>query len=157
MLDYILGNAVLSGLIGAVWYVLLAAGLWKMFDKAGEAGWKAIVPFYNVYILFKISWQTSMFWAMILCGLSGAVLYAFGFMNGVEMMIYISYALSIVAAIIKAVLCYNISLAYGHGLGYFIGLYLFDAIFIMVLGFGASRYAGNRYDHSGSQASAMSD
>lgn len=136
--------------IALIWYVLQAIGLWKMFVKAGEAGWKALIPFYNVYILFKLAWQTNMFWALILCSVGGALLYVWALNSGLVMLAYISYALTIVAGIIKAVLCYNISLAYGHGLGYFIGLYLIDPIFIMILGFGSSRYAGNRYENGGS-------
>ena len=27
---------------------------WKLFEKAGEKGWKALVPFYSTYTLFKI-------------------------------------------------------------------------------------------------------
>lgn len=30
------------------------AGLWGIFTKAGEAGWKILVPFYNFYIWLKI-------------------------------------------------------------------------------------------------------
>ena len=30
--------------------------LWKIFVKAGEPGWAAIVPIYNLYITFKIAW-----------------------------------------------------------------------------------------------------
>jgi signal peptidase I len=30
------------------------AGLWKIFEKAGEPGWKVIVPFYNFYIWLQI-------------------------------------------------------------------------------------------------------
>ena len=30
------------------------AGLWKIFEKAGEPGWKVLVPFYNFYIWLKI-------------------------------------------------------------------------------------------------------
>jgi signal peptidase I len=30
------------------------AGLWKIFEKAGEPGWKILVPFYNFYIWLKI-------------------------------------------------------------------------------------------------------
>ncbi len=29
--------------------------LWKIFTKAGEPGWAAIVPFYNLYIAFKVA------------------------------------------------------------------------------------------------------
>lgn len=28
--------------------VLTIAGMWKTFDKAGQPGWAAIVPFYNM-------------------------------------------------------------------------------------------------------------
>lgn len=31
---------------------------WRIFTKAGEEGWKAIIPCYNVYIIFKITWGT---------------------------------------------------------------------------------------------------
>ena len=27
---------------------------WKMFTKAGEEGWKILIPFYNAYIQFRI-------------------------------------------------------------------------------------------------------
>ena len=27
---------------------------WKIFTKAGEAGWKSIIPIYNIVVLFKI-------------------------------------------------------------------------------------------------------
>lgn len=155
MYDLIANNMLWSCLIALLWYVLLAAGLWKMFEKAGEAGWKALIPFYNLYILFKISWQSSIFWGLALCMIGGAALYGFGSAYGSMMMVYISYALTLIGAIIKAVLCYNISLAYGHGLGWFIGLYFFDSIFIMLLGFGSSRYVGNRYEASSRSSMAF--
>ncbi len=34
--------------------ILSTAGLWKIFEKAGHAGWKALVPFLNFYIWLKI-------------------------------------------------------------------------------------------------------
>ena len=37
-----------------VFTVFFLAGLWKIFEKAGEKGWKAIVPFLNFYIWLKI-------------------------------------------------------------------------------------------------------
>ena len=27
------------------WYIIMAIGLWKMFEKAGEPGWIGFVPF----------------------------------------------------------------------------------------------------------------
>jgi signal peptidase I len=34
--------------------ILATAGLWKIFEKAGYEGWKAVVPFLNFYIWLKI-------------------------------------------------------------------------------------------------------
>lgn len=30
------------------------AGLWKVFEKAGQAAWAALIPFYNLYIWLKV-------------------------------------------------------------------------------------------------------
>ena len=30
--------------------------MWRIFEKAGEHGWAAIIPFYQNYVLFKITW-----------------------------------------------------------------------------------------------------
>jgi hypothetical protein len=38
--------AVTLGLI-----VFLIASMWKVFEKAGEPGWAAVVPIYNLYVL----------------------------------------------------------------------------------------------------------
>lgn len=35
--------------------VLLVASLWKTFEKAGEPGWAAIVPLYNVIVILKMA------------------------------------------------------------------------------------------------------
>jgi hypothetical protein len=35
--------------------VVMIAAMWKVFEKAGEPGWAAIVPIYNLYILLKIA------------------------------------------------------------------------------------------------------
>jgi hypothetical protein len=45
--------------------VLLIVAWWKLFEKAGEHGWAAIIPFYNTYVLYKISGKTKLFWAYL--------------------------------------------------------------------------------------------
>ena len=34
--------------------VVIVAGLWKVFEKAGKPGWAAIIPIYNIIILLEI-------------------------------------------------------------------------------------------------------
>ena len=35
--------------------VLMIVSGWKVYVKAGQPGWAAIVPIYNVYIMLKIA------------------------------------------------------------------------------------------------------
>ena len=46
--------------------ILLVVAYWKMFTKAGIAGWKSLIPLYNVYIAFKIAWKDqTAFWVWL--------------------------------------------------------------------------------------------
>jgi Family of unknown function (DUF5684) len=59
-------NAIISitfwGLILLWW-----AGMWRVFEKAGEPGWAAIVPIYWVYVLVKIGQKPGwwMLWLLV--------------------------------------------------------------------------------------------
>lgn len=72
------GNSLLYSVLAFVWYVLYVIGLWKMFEKAGEAGWKSIIPVYNIYIEYKICWQTNMFWTFAGLSILSGLLYGLG-------------------------------------------------------------------------------
>jgi len=41
-------------IIAVIFLILSIAGLWKIFEKAGHDGWKAVVPFLNFYIWLRI-------------------------------------------------------------------------------------------------------
>lgn len=47
---------------------------WKIFSKAHEEGWAAIVPIYNVYILFKITWGNGWLFLLMLIPLANLVI-----------------------------------------------------------------------------------
>ena len=38
---------------------------WKIFVKAGEPGWAALIPFYNVWVLVKISCNNNVLWFIL--------------------------------------------------------------------------------------------
>jgi signal peptidase I len=42
-------------IIAAVFLILISAGVWKLFVKAGRKGWEAIIPIYNWYIIIKLT------------------------------------------------------------------------------------------------------
>ena len=46
-------------LISLVLLILYVVGRWKLFEKAGEEGWKALIPFYSYYTYVKIATKKS--------------------------------------------------------------------------------------------------
>lgn len=50
-----IGLIVFFGIIAIAFYVVYVIALAKLFKKAGEDGWKAIIPFYNVFVLIQIA------------------------------------------------------------------------------------------------------
>ena len=57
---------IVSNLIILAACVLTIIGIWKVLQKAGEEGWKAIVPFYGKYTLFKTFWKKKWFWISLI-------------------------------------------------------------------------------------------
>ena len=97
-------------------YILEIIGFWKMFEKAGEPGWKALIPIYNTYILFKIAW-------------GNGILFLLLFVPAVNFIILI-------------MLQFKVARAYGQGDAYAFGLIFLPFIFYLVLGFGDAEYVG---------------
>lgn len=128
--------AILAGL-----YVLTVIPLMKMFIKAGEDGWKAFIPAYNMYIYIKISWDTSVFWIMLAIVLINRVISA---IFGDESLFasIVTFILGIITIVYQARLCAKTSKAFGHGTGYAVGLFFLPLIFYYIIGFGSSLYIG---------------
>src|SRR5260370_1691652 len=55
----------LMGLVYLALIVLLIVGMWRVFEKAGQPGWAAIVPIYNSYILCKIAGKPG-WWVLLI-------------------------------------------------------------------------------------------
>ena len=36
--------------------IFCVAVMWKVFCKAGEPGWASLIPFYNLYVMTRITW-----------------------------------------------------------------------------------------------------
>ena len=116
------GNA--AGAVGALIFlviylaiiVVVLAGFWKMFEKAGQPGWGAIVPFYNMYLMCKIAGRPG--WWLILL-----------------LIPYVNFIFLIIVFL-------DIAKSFGKGVGFAVGMILLTPIFIPILGFGEAEYEG---------------
>ncbi|MCB0880111.1 MAG: signal peptidase I [Thermoleophilia bacterium] len=96
--------------------VVVIAGWWKTFEKAGQPGWGAIIPIYNAYLLLKIAGRPG--WWLIL--------------------LLIPFVNLIVAIIVSI----DVATSFGKGTGFGLGLALLGFIFYPMLGFGDAQYSG---------------
>ncbi len=103
--------------------VLQLVAMWKVYTKAGEKGWKCLIPIYNIVILFKIS------------GLSPWII--FGYLAGI-----IPVVGWLVCMGITIYQCNSLAKSFGKDVGYTVGLIFLPTIFYMILGFGKAEYVG---------------
>ena len=59
---FALGGA--SMVFSLIVFVLIIVSYWKIFEKAGKPGWAAIVPIYNLVVLFEVA--KAPLWLLIL-------------------------------------------------------------------------------------------
>lgn len=104
-------------LVAALLFLLVViASSWKMYEKAGVAGWKAIIPIYNMYVLVQIAGKP--WWWFLLM-----------FVPVVGVIIYLLVGLSLAER-------------FGKGTLFGIGLFFLGFIFVPILAFGKARYQG---------------
>ena len=128
--------------LGIVYFILRVIADWKIFTKAGVAGWKSLIPFLCDYEEYKLCWKGSL-------GLVAAVCLAF--INYVTTrvkspnngMVILMGVLGIVALVLSFIQSQRLSRAFGKGAGFGVGLFLLGPIFRLILGFGSARYVGH--------------
>lgn len=96
--------------------ILIIASQWIVYQKAGQAGWKCLVPFYNMYILMEISGKPGWWMFLLLIPLVGVVILLF--------------------ALLSLARKFRRSELFG------VGLLFLPMIFFPVLAFGGSEYEG---------------
>lgn len=140
--------------VAFVMWVLLVIARWKIFTKAGEPGWKSIIPIYADYMVFKLVWDVRNFLILIALVCLGFVFsFASGGMvvsangdvavvGGNMVFSVLGWIAMIGAAVWGVRLNLKTAAAYGKGLGFGIGLVLLPSIFTLILGFGSASYVG---------------
>jgi len=109
-------------LFSFIFWVVTAVAMWKVFEKAGQKGWKALIPVYNYWVLCEIAgrpgwWALSVFLSII--PLVGWI---------VPLVVFIFVALDIGKAFSKSTL-FSV-----------VGLIIFSLIGLLILGFGSDKY-----------------
>jgi hypothetical protein len=102
------------GLIYLVVIIVIVAGMWKLFTKAGKPGWASIIPIYNLFVLLDVA-KRPMWWFILLL-------------------------IPFVNIFVSIVIWNDISRLFGKGVGFTLGLVFLPFIFVPILGFGSAAY-----------------
>ena len=132
------GFGLIAWIIAFVWWLIKTIALWKAFTKAGEAGWKAIIPIYHTYIEYKIAGMKNWFWYGLLIAF---VLWLIAGFVPEQQQLFTNIACAIVW-IIYIVVTFKFARKFGWGVFTSILFVLFYPICILILGFGSSKYEG---------------
>ncbi len=111
-------SAIGSGIaiIAVLWVVFVIIGWWKIFDKADEAGWKSLIPIYNMYTMLRIVGRPG--WMVL------------------------GFLVPFVNVILYIIVMGDLAKSFGRGIGTVLGLIFFSPVFAMILGFGRATYVG---------------
>ncbi|MCP4357780.1 MAG: signal peptidase I [Chloroflexi bacterium] len=113
-------GALFSGVSCICWLIiiiLIVAGLWKTFEKAGQPGWAAIIPIYNLYIMLKMVGREA--WWIIL------------------------FFIPIINIVMPIILGIDMAKSFGKDTLYgVLLLWLFSPIGYLILGFSDAQYIG---------------
>lgn len=104
-------------LFAVVWVAIIVFYIyvgWRIFEKAQEPGWAAIIPIYNLVVLLRIVGRPT--WWIIL---------------------FIIPVLNLIPTIIVP---FDLAKSFGKGTGFGIGLLLIGPIFGPILAFGGAEY-----------------
>ena len=129
-------------MIAFAWWILQIIANWRIFIKAGEDGWKSIIPIYGDYISYKIAWQPAYFWLTFILGIVSSYLQG-TLETGESLTVYMLVILiKIILVVISIMYSIKLARAFGRGTGFAIGLIFLQPIFMLILGFGDDRYYG---------------
>ena len=140
-----LGILVVLLIFVLVWYVLQVVAYWKIFTKAGKPGWHSIIPILNVYTQYDLSWKG--YWGLITfgCFALSSILSAIQSQSqeGGSALVAVLIIVLFIAGVVLTIIGMNkLSKAFGHGIGFTLGLIFFEPIFMLILGFGGDTYQG---------------
>ena len=134
------GLVELALILTFIYYLLLTIAQWKLFTKAGEKGWKALIPFYNMFVSHHLIGMRHIwfildivFWVIeiVLELIDGTPVWIEKTFFSVAFLVTIA---SEILHIIRLCYCYTKSELFG------IGLFILPPVFSLIVAFDDSEY-----------------
>lgn len=113
------GNLIAAGLpmliVGLILFLVVIVSFWKVFVKAGQAGWKSLIPIYNLIVLIQIAGKP-LWWLLL-------------------------FLVPIVNIVFLVLLHIELAKRFGKGAVFGLGLCFLGFVFFPILAFDNSTYS----------------
>lgn len=125
-------GVLIAGILLVLWVAYIVSN-WFIFEKAGMASWRALVPFYDQYTLAKVGNAYVLWLLTIPIALSDLILFTLGFAM-------ISWVLTLANFIVWIIITVKVAKSFGKGVGFILGLIFLPVIFSLILAFDKSEH-----------------
>ena len=99
-------------LFAFIFYILQVIAYRKIFTKSRGRRWKSIIPIYNGYVQYRLTWDVQYFWVALGLAVGGRY-----FKFPAESWGVIGSLALLGTALMNVVALYKLACAYGHGIG----------------------------------------
>lgn len=128
------GFALFSGVLIFIWLavvIVAIVAMWKVFEKAGVEGWKAIIPVYNSWTLAEIAGKPGWWGLVPLVYLIPVIGWIFGW---------------IAVLVVYVIIALELAKRFGKDTTFAIlWLIIFSLVGMLMLGFGDAKYSGKPF------------
>lgn len=136
---FLFGIILVASLISIIISVIGIVGQWKMFKKAGDEGWKSLIPFYNTYTMCKLT-GVNPWWILIVVSI-GLIQMPFSIFVPILSFIFSLFSCT-VSIYFSVLLAVSVARSYGKDEGWAVGIFFLRPFFYLALGCGKSEYVG---------------
>lgn len=136
LIPVLLSAAVFTIILG----ILELIGMSKIFKKAGEKGWKAIIPYYNIWTLNEIS--ECKWWYFLLAIASSIISFSVSYTINTESITldFLDLIASLANVYAMYMINYNVAKKFNKSHGFATGMTLLPFIFYPILGLGKEKF-----------------
>lgn len=122
----VLGGFIIVVLLLVIAYAIFAIiGNWKLYEKAGQPGWKSIIPFYNTWTLVEM---VGLNWYWFLLCIASTIFTVLGLSS-------LSLLGSIAGIFGNVMICYNMAKKLHKDTGWIVLAVIFNGIVLPVMGY----------------------
>ena len=133
-------SGIITWIIIAAIYVLFIAAEWRILTKAGEKGWKALIPIYNIYVSHHIVGMSHIWFVLEIC--TWIVEAIFESVRVIPGWAAIAFGIPTLIITILSELIHIIKMCdcFGKGTLFKIGMILVPNLFTLIIAFDGSKY-----------------